>query len=456
MKARRRSMRFRRTCCARPRKARALVTGGARGWGAAIALDGRIERRRHLSGAFVALGQVAGGVPSAAGAQSSTVGLRRLRDLDAVAAEKRRKAGRPNRAIGGMSPVPSPGATDSLRAAQIALWLAADPTPLVTGRPAELESLRLADGVRLAPPPAERAEEFLARFDPERLGQARTAYRRLVVSHVGAAARRLRRSHERGTGQEGLVQFPCTPDVAEDAAAVVEQAVRVLRRLQAPNVVIGVPAGDAAAAAVHELTYRGINAAVDDVLSPDRYEQAAEAYISGLERRLAERLPLERIASLAWMPVAAVDRRVDAVLNADSPLRGAVAVALAQQLHLQASRWFAGSRWRRLAAHGAQPQRLGFSAVDTGMSSLERLALPGTVLAVTSRTLERCSAARLLPTEADETEVAWVLGQAAAAGAPVPAIAAELEHELRGEAVRAFREAEEAMAEGLRTADAWC
>jgi hypothetical protein len=255
--------------------------------------------------------------------------------------------------------------------------------------------------------------------------------------------------------------------VAEDASAAVEQAVRVLRRLQATNVVIGVPAGDAGAAAVHELTYRGINAAVDDVLSPGRYEQAAEAYISGLERRLAEGRPLERIASLAWMPVAAVDRRVDAVLNADSPLRGAVAVALAQQLHLQASRWFAGSRWRRLAAHGAQPQRLGFSAldpgpgVDDGMSYVERLALPGTVLAVASRTLERCSSARLLPTEADETEIAWVLGQAAAAGAPVPAIAAELERELRAEAMRAYRAAEEAMAEGLgtgsgRLADAWC
>lgn len=362
-----------------------------------------------------------------------------------------------------MSPVPGLGATDSLRAAQIALWLAADPMPpLVTGRPAELESLRLADGVRVAPPSAGCAEEHLARFGPERLRQARTAYRRLVVSHVGVAAGRLRRSHERSTGQEGLVHFPCTPDVAEDAAAVVEQAVRVLRRLQAPNVVIGVPAGDAGAAAVHELTYRGINAAVDDVLSPDRYEQAAEAYISGLERRLAERRPLERIASLAWMPVAAVDRRVDAVLNADSPLRGAVAVALAQQLHLQASRWFAGSRWRRLAAHGAQPQRLGFSGVDDGMRYIERLTLPGTVLAVASRTLERCSsAARLLPTEADETEVAWVLGQADAAGAPGPAIAAELERELRGEAVRAYREAEAAIAEGLGTAsaqsaDAWC
>jgi hypothetical protein len=367
-----------------------------------------------------------------------------------------------------MSAVPGLGATDSLRSAQIALWLAADPMPpLVTRRPAELESLRLADGVRLAPPSAGRADEHVAPFGPERLRQARAAYRRLVVSHISAAARRLRRSHERSTGQEGLVHFPCTPDVAEDASAAVEQAVRVLRRLQATNVVIGVPAGDAGAAAVHELTYRGINAAVDDVLSPGRYEQAAEAYISGLERRLAEGRPLERIASLAWMPVAAVDRRVDAVLNADSPLRGAVAVALAQQLHLQASRWFAGSRWRRLAAHGAQPQRLGFSAldpgpgVDDGMSYVERLALPGTVLAVASRTLERCSSARLLPTEADETEIAWVLGQAAAAGAPVPAIAAELERELRREAMRAYRAAEEAMAEGLgtgtaRRADAWC
>lgn len=350
----------------------------------------------------------------------------------------------------------------SLRAAQVALWLAADPLPpLGTERPTELASLRFAAGVRLAPPAAhamlaERADEDTGRLGPERLGEARMAYRRLVVSHVAAAARRLRRSHGRARGEEGLVQFACTPDVAKDAAAVVEEAVRVLRRVPAAKVIIGVPASDAGMAAVHELTYRGINAAVDDVVSADRYEQAAEAYISGLERRLVERRRLERIASLAWMPVAPVDRRVDAVLEADSPLRATVAVAIAQQLHLLASRRFAGPRWRRLAACGAQPQRLGFSALspgpgdEHGMSYVDRLTLPGTVLALAPRTLELCcTGARLLPVEADETEVAWILAEAAAADAPVPAIAAELEYEIRGETLRAYRGTVATMAKGL-------
>ena len=86
------------------------------------------------------------------------------------------------------------------------------------------------------------------------------------------------------------------------------------------------------------------------------------------------------------------------------------------------------------------------------MSYVERLMLPGTVLALAPRTLELCCTGALLhPVEVDETEVAWILAEAAAAGAPVPAIAAELEREIRGETVRAYRGTVLTIAEGLET-----
>lgn len=345
----------------------------------------------------------------------------------------------------------------ALRAAQVALWLDGDPGwPFGTEGSSEPVRLRCAGGVRLAPPAprAPRAEDRVERLGATRLREAGSAYLRLVVSNVRAAARRLRQSHERSSGQEGLVEFGCTPDVATDAAAIVAQAVWLRRRGQAPNVIIGVPASDAGVAALHELTYRGINAAVDGVFCAERYEQAAEAYLSGLERRLVERRSLSRIASLAWIPVAVVDGHVDAVLQADSPLRGAVGVATAQQLHLQASRRFAGARWRRLAGRGAEPQRLGFRALTPNgadahdMSHVERLTLTGSVLALTSVALDAgCAGARLLPVEADETEIAWVLAEAAAAGARLPAIAAELERATHTRAAHAYGEALEAISD---------
>jgi len=335
---------------------------------------------------------------------------------------------------------------------QVSLWLAADAIS-----PQRLP-LRFADGVRFSPPAAaDDAERHRAGLDPERLRAARRAYLQLVLSNVRAAARRLRLTYEGSSGQDGLVELGCTPEAASDPAAAVAEAVSVLPRVGARNVVYRVPATDAGVAALHELTYRGMSAALDGVFGRDRYEQAAEAYISALERRLVARRPLAGIASLAWIPVAMLDEHVDGVLATDSPLCGAVAVATAQQLHLLASVRFAGRRWRRLAAHGAQPQRVAFSALTRGgderdMSCVERLTLPATVLALERSVLAACATrADLVEVEADETEIAWVLAEAAAAGARLPAIADALERATEQQAARAYARAVEAIAERPRT-----
>ena len=335
---------------------------------------------------------------------------------------------------------------------QVSLWLAADAIS-----PQRLP-LRFADGVRFSPPAAaDDAERHRAGLDPERLRAARRAYLQLVLSNVRAAARRLRLTYEGSSGQDGLVELGCTPEAASYPAAAVAEAVSVLPRVGARNVVYRVPATDAGVAALHELTYRGMSAALDGVFGRDRYEQAAEAYISALERRLVARRPLAGIASLAWIPVAMLDEHVDGVLATDSPLCGAVAVATAQQLHLLASVRFAGRRWRRLAAHGAQPQRVAFSALTRGgderdMSCVERLTLPATVLALERSVLAACATrADLVEVEADETEISWVLAEAAAAGARLPAIADALERATEQQAARAYARAVEAIAERPRT-----
>jgi hypothetical protein len=340
----------------------------------------------------------------------------------------------------------------SLPTPQVSLWLAADAISR-QGLP-----LRFADGVRFTPSAAaDDAERRSARLDPERLRAARSVYLQLVLSNVRDAACRLRRTYERSSGQDGLVELGCTPEAASDAAAAVAEAVSVLPRVGARNVVFRVPATDAGIAALHELTYRGISAAVDGVFGRERYEKAAEAYVSALERRLAGRRPLAGIASLVWIPVAALDEGVDALLATDSPLCGAVAVATAQQLHLLASGRFAGRRWRRLVAHGAQPQRVAFSALTRGgderdMSCIARLTLPGTVLALGSKALTACATgAGLVEVEADETEIAWVLAEVAAAGARLPAIADALERATEQRAAHAYARAVEAIADRRRT-----
>src|SRR5688500_8023093 len=79
----------------------------------------------------------------------------------------------------------------------------------------------------------------------------------LALDDVRRAADLLRAAYEASDGRDGFVSFECTPDLADDSAATIEQAVELWNRLARPNVMIKVPATDAGLAAIEELTARG-------------------------------------------------------------------------------------------------------------------------------------------------------------------------------------------------------
>ena len=97
----------------------------------------------------------------------------------------------------------------------------------------------------------------------------------------------MRPTYDRSQGRDGFVSFECTPDLADDAEGTVEQAIELWHRLDLPNVLIKVPATAAGVVAIEELTARGVNVNVTLLFSLDRYEQVIEAYLTGLERRVA-------------------------------------------------------------------------------------------------------------------------------------------------------------------------
>jgi transaldolase len=107
----------------------------------------------------------------------------------------------------------------------------------------------------------------------------------LALEDVRRAAALMRPLHEAGGGRDGFVSFEVTPDVAYDTAATVAQALELWRRLQAPNVMIKVPATERGVAAIEELTARGVNVNVTLLFAVERYEQVIHAYLTGLERR---------------------------------------------------------------------------------------------------------------------------------------------------------------------------
>ena len=165
---------------------------------------------------------------------------------------------------------------------------------------------------------------------------------------------------ERTEGQDGYVSFELPPDVADDAEGSVAMAKRLREEIGKDNVLIKVPGTEAGVTAFEELTAAGVSVNVTLLFSVERYEEIAEAYVRGLERRYDADQPIDRISSVASFFVSRVDSKVDKALDdlgGPAELKGKAAVANAKVAYESFGRIFSGPRWEKLAAKGANVQR---------------------------------------------------------------------------------------------------
>jgi transaldolase len=282
---------------------------------------------------------------------------------------------------------------------------------------------------------------------------AKAAFFELALGDVRRAAELLAPAHDASGGRDGFVSFEVTPDLADDSAGTVAQALAVWRRLQLANVMIKVPATDAGVRAIEKLTGFGVNVNVTLLFSVERYEQVVEAYLRGLEQRLEAGRPLEGIVSAASFFVSRIDTKADALLPTDSPLRGRVAVANAHRAYARQRELFGGDRWKRLRAAGANEQRPLWASTGTKDPSLsdvhyvERLIAPGVINTMPEKTLLSFAHHGEVRETIDRTspEPEQVLAEAAEAGLDVDRITAELECE----GIESFSEAYRRLLERL-------
>ena len=259
----------------------------------------------------------------------------------------------------------------------------------------------------------------------------------LALDDVRRAADLLRPTYEASDGRDGFVSFECTPDLADDTAATIDQAALLWERLARPNVMIKVPATEAGIPAIEELTARGLNINITLLFSIARYEQVIDAYVAGLERRVTAGQPVDAIASVASFFVSRVDAKVDALLPADSGLRGQVAIANAQRAYARYRDRFADARWLVLRDAGARPQRPLWASTGTkdptysDVLYVEELIAPDVVNTMPEATLRAfADHGDVSGTEGvDGGEADAVLRRAEQAGIDLAAITAQLERE---------------------------
>src|SRR5919199_3616515 len=182
---------------------------------------------------------------------------------------------------------------------------------------------------------------------------------------------------DRTHGGDGFVSIEVSPGAANNAEATVAEAHRLWDMVGRPNVLIKVPGTKQGAIAVRRLIADGINVNITLLFSREAYRAIIDAYMSGLEDRLAAGKPIDHLASVASFFVSRVDteadKRIDKLLTSASPdqsrrlqaLHGRVAVANAKLAYALFRESVAGARWSALAKEGARLQRPLWASTST-------------------------------------------------------------------------------------------
>jgi transaldolase len=182
-----------------------------------------------------------------------------------------------------------------------------------------------------------------------------------------------------------------------DTQATVEEAKRLHRMIERPNLFVKIPGTEPGIQAIEDTVAAGIPVNVTLLFSLQRHRQSAEAYLRGLRRLRDDGGDLHQVASVASFFVSRVDteadRRLDEIGGHDE-LKGTLAIANAKLAFQTYKELFSGSDWEDLAIAGASPQRCLWASTSTknpeyrDVVYVEELIGPDTVNTMPRETIE--------------------------------------------------------------------
>ncbi len=229
----------------------------------------------------------------------------------------------------------------------------------------------------------------------------------LAITDIKDACNLLMPVYEESGGADGFVSIEVDPHLAYDTEGTVKEALELFEDIKMPNLMVKVPATKEGLPAIEELIYLGKNINVTLLFSVKRYEEVAEAYLKGLERRADEGKPLNNVNSVASFFVSRVDTLADKYLeeklnNAkDGPskekiraLMGKAAVANAQLAYESFKMAFSSDWFLYLKRKDAKIQRLLWGSTSTknprysDILYVRELIGPGTVNTMPDDTLK--------------------------------------------------------------------
>ncbi|MFC1936394.1 transaldolase [Chloroflexota bacterium] len=230
------------------------------------------------------------------------------------------------------------------------------------------------------------------------------AFEVLAVEDIRAAADLFKTLYEETDGGDGYVSLEVNPDLAHDTEATFEEASRLWDLVDRPNLMIKIPATKAGLPAVQQSISAGINVNVTLIFSIDRYVEVMEAYLVGLEARLAAGGQINDIASVASFFISRIDSKVDGWLDEvasrggeyaelANSLKGKIAIANAKFAFQRFKDVFETPRFEKLRKAGGNLQRPLWASTSTKNPNypdvlyVDQLIGPNTVNTVPPETL---------------------------------------------------------------------
>jgi transaldolase / glucose-6-phosphate isomerase len=192
-------------------------------------------------------------------------------------------------------------------------------------------------------------------------------YEKLIINDIKDGADILRSVYDDTNGLDGYISVEVSPDLAYKTDETIFEAIKLWNLIDRPNLMIKVPATKEGIAAVRQLIRQGINVNITLMFSMQHYVDVVEAYLSGLEDRLANVGNLETIASVASFFVSRVDTMVDKKLAemGNDNLKGKIAVANSKIVYQKSLEICSSDRFKKLESAGAKKQRLLWASTGT-------------------------------------------------------------------------------------------
>jgi transaldolase len=195
----------------------------------------------------------------------------------------------------------------------------------------------------------------------------------LAIADIRSACDAFAALHESSHGLDGYVSLEVSPTLAHDTQGTIDAAARLWKAVDRANVMIKIPGTVECVPAIRATIAAGINVNVTLLFSVDAYEAAAQAYIDGINDRIAQNLPVDKIASVASVFVSRIDSAVDKLLGARiekgestlEPLIGKTAIANSKLIYVRFGELFAGPGFAAARAKGAHVQRPLWASTGT-------------------------------------------------------------------------------------------